>query len=43
MCQVSEICTLILRYDVIQQDPLGAVQGHGVLHQLHTLIHQGAT
>lgn len=43
MCQVSELCTLLLRYNMIQQHPLGPIQGHRVLHQLHTVIQQGAT
>lgn len=43
MCQVSEVGALLLIYDVIQQHPLGPVQGRRVLHQLHTLIQQRAT
>lgn len=43
MRQVSELCTLLLRYNMIQHHPLGPVQGRWVLRQLHTVIQQGAT
>lgn len=43
MCQVFELGALLFRYNPVQEDPLTPVQGHGVLHQLHTVIYQRAT
>lgn len=42
MCQVLQLCTLVLRYHMIQQHPLSPVQVHRFLHQLHTVVYQGA-
>lgn len=43
MCQVLQGRALVLGDHLVQQHPLGPVQGCGVLHQLHAVVQQGST
>lgn len=42
-CQLPQLRTLILRNDVIKEDPLRSIKSNRVLHQANTVVQQRAS